>query len=114
MNSSELYTVKRLELPIVVIIMNNGALGMVRQQQRQGYGARFSQTDLEMNPDFSMLARAYGIDGYSVKSPVRFAETLRIVKEKGCAAVIDCKVDKNETARVYKPRQNRNGANGGY
>ena len=50
-------------LPVKVIMLNNGSLGMVRQWQHLFYGNRFSQTDLEPVPNFSALAYAYGWQG---------------------------------------------------
>ena len=50
-------------LPVKVIMLNNGSLGMVRQWQHLFYGNRFSQTDLEPVPNFSALANAYGWQG---------------------------------------------------
>lgn len=61
MNCNELATIGYYNLPIIIIVVNNGTLGMVRQWQKLFYGERFSQTTLDRGPDFVKLAEAYGI-----------------------------------------------------
>lgn len=63
MNSNELTTIKRYNLPIVIIIMNNHTLGMVRQWQTLFYKEHYSQTTLDTPIDWLLLAKAYGIEG---------------------------------------------------
>ncbi|MDR1117510.1 MAG: biosynthetic-type acetolactate synthase large subunit [Oscillospiraceae bacterium] len=105
MNSAELYTVSRNKLPIITVIMNNGTLGMVRQQQKQSCGGRYSQTGLEGNPDFALLARAYGVDGYTAATAEQLESALAAAKESGGAAVINCLVDIDETVRTRRARK---------
>jgi len=64
----ELATIAHNKLPIKIILLNNGVLGMVRQLQKFFYGERYSQTDLHTNPDFIKLAEAYGIRGMRIDS----------------------------------------------
>lgn len=61
MNIQELATVRRLNLPIKIVVMNNGFLGMVRQWQEMFWEKRYSHTNLSDNPDFCAIARAYDI-----------------------------------------------------
>ncbi len=61
MNAQELATVKRYRLPLKIIILDNQALGMVRQQQELCYDGRYSEIDLSDNPDFATLASAFEI-----------------------------------------------------
>ncbi len=63
MNSNELTTIKRYNLPIVIIVMNNHTLGMVRQWQTLFYKGHYSQTTLDTPIDWLLLAKAYGIEG---------------------------------------------------
>ncbi len=63
MNSNELATIARYKLPIVIIVMNNHALGMVRQWQDLFYEHRYSETTLDTPLDWVMLAHAYGVEG---------------------------------------------------
>lgn len=79
MTLCELATAARLKLPVKVILMNNGYLGMVRQWQDLFYENRLSGVELsEGNPDFMRLATAYGCKGLRLK---RSADTVRILKE---------------------------------
>ncbi len=69
MNTQELATIGRYQLPIKIIILDNQALGMVRQQQAVCYQERYSEIDLSDNPDFCTLARAFGITAHSLSEP---------------------------------------------
>ena len=66
MNSQELMTVAKYQLPIKIIILKNGYLGMVRQWQEMFYDRRYSSVKIS-SPDFVALAGAYGIAGGSSK-----------------------------------------------
>ena len=61
MNIQELATVRRLELPIKLVVIDNKYLGMVRQWQQLFYQRNYAETDLSDNPDFVEIARAYKI-----------------------------------------------------
>lgn len=69
MNVQELATIKRFQLPIKIIIVDNQRLGMVRQWQELFFNGRYSETDLSDNPDFTMLAKAFDIPAYYVEQP---------------------------------------------
>ncbi|HAL92837.1 MAG TPA: acetolactate synthase large subunit, partial [Verrucomicrobia bacterium] len=66
------------KLPIKIIILNNSYLGMVRQWQEMFYDERYSGVDLEGNPDFVELAKAYGILGLNLK---RAADIQKVLKK---------------------------------
>ncbi|MCH8499764.1 MAG: acetolactate synthase 2 catalytic subunit [Marinobacter sp.] len=68
MNVQELATIKRYSLPLKIIIMDNQCLGMVRQQQELFYDNRESEIELNDNPDFLTLARAFDIPALSITS----------------------------------------------
>ncbi|OQB13354.1 MAG: Acetolactate synthase large subunit IlvB1 [Firmicutes bacterium ADurb.Bin193] len=72
MNSSELATMKHYNIPVIIVVMNNGTLGMVRQWQALFYGGRYSQTTLDRGPDFNILAEAYGVRSYKVQTESEF------------------------------------------
>ncbi|MCQ2595036.1 MAG: biosynthetic-type acetolactate synthase large subunit [Treponemataceae bacterium] len=72
MNCNELATISYYNLPIVIIVVNNGTLGMVRQWQNLFYGQRFSQTTLDRGPDFVKLAESYGIRGFRAENEDEF------------------------------------------
>lgn len=63
MNIQELGSIKRGKAPIKIVLLDNQRLGMVRQWQELFFNARFSSTILDDNPDFVMLAAAFGIQG---------------------------------------------------
>ena len=70
MNIQELATAVKYKLPIKVVILNNGYLGMVRQWQELFFGGRYSQTYLkDGNPDFVKLAEGFGAVGMRIKKP---------------------------------------------
>ena len=69
MNIQELSTCKQFHLPIKVILLNNGYLGMVRQWQEFFHGNRYSESYMDALPDFIKLAEAYGHVGVRVNRP---------------------------------------------
>lgn len=69
MSIQELATTVQYKLPIKIVLMNNGVLGMVRQLQKMMFGERFSQIQLHANPDFVKVAEAYGIKGLRIDHP---------------------------------------------
>ncbi|MCE5276189.1 MAG: biosynthetic-type acetolactate synthase large subunit [Deltaproteobacteria bacterium] len=82
MNIQELATVVQYNLPVKVMILNNGFLGMVRQWQSLFYKGRYSHTALTISPDFVKLAEAYGAHGLRAREPSEvkdvITEALRI------------------------------------
>ncbi|MGL4032918.1 acetolactate synthase 2 catalytic subunit [Kosakonia cowanii] len=66
MNVQELGTVKRKQLPLKIVLLDNQRLGMVRQWQQLFFNERYSETTLTDNPDFLMLANAFGIPGQHI------------------------------------------------
>ena len=61
MNVQELATIARCKLPVKIVLIDNSALGMVRQWQELFFAERYSEIDLSDNPDFAALARVFGI-----------------------------------------------------
>ena len=99
MNSNELATLQYYHLPVITVIFNNGALGMVRQWQRLTCNGRYSQTTLDRGPDFVKLAEAYGIKGTRVTQARDFEAALREALVHSHAAVIECAIDIDEMVR---------------
>ncbi|MDO6823790.1 acetolactate synthase 2 catalytic subunit [Marinobacter sp. 1_MG-2023] len=66
MNAQELATIRRYNLPVKLIVMDNQCLGMVRQQQELFYNNRESQINLDDNPDFVAMARAFDIPALKI------------------------------------------------
>ena len=99
MNLNELSTAGYYGLPIIIVLFNNGTLGMVRQWQTLTCNGRHSQTTLDRGPDFVKLAEAYGIKGCRVTEVAELEEALRDALKGGRAAVIDCAIDIDEMVR---------------
>jgi acetolactate synthase-1/2/3 large subunit len=103
MNIQELATAVQYRLPVKVVILNNGALGMVRQWQELFFQGKYSQTCLPQIPDFVKLAEAYGAEGFRATRP----EEVRDVLKKGFAAkgpaFIDILTDPNEMVYPMVP-----------
>ena len=99
MNENELSTVEHYGLPVVTVIFNNRALGMVRQWQTLTCAGRHSQTDLDRGPDFVKLAAAYGLTGRRVASVEEFEAALREAIACGHGYVIDCAIATDEMVR---------------
>lgn len=96
MNLNELATVATQNLPIVIILMNNGVLGMVRQWQNLFFDKHYSQTVLERKTNFVKLAEAFGIKGYRISDVSQMKDVIdQAFKEKG-PVLVDCYIDKDE------------------
>jgi acetolactate synthase-1/2/3 large subunit len=77
MNIQELATAVQYRIPVKVVILNNGTLGMVRQWQELFFEGNYSQTCLPRIPDFVKLAEAYGAKGFRATKPEEVHEVLR-------------------------------------
>ena len=66
MNIQELATVRRYRLPLKILLLDNSQLGMVRQWQELFFAENFSEVDLSDNPDFAEVARAFGIEAFTI------------------------------------------------
>ena len=92
----ELATAVTYDVPMVVMIMNNGVLGMVRQWQTLFYNKHYSSTVLNRKTDFTAFAKSFGAQGEAVNTPEELdAALVRAFKSSG-PYIIDCKIDKDE------------------
>ena len=66
MNIHELATLRRYRLPLKIVLLDNSQLGMVRQWQELFYEENFSEVDLYDNPDFADVARAFGVEAFTL------------------------------------------------
>ncbi|MCR5763137.1 MAG: biosynthetic-type acetolactate synthase large subunit [Treponema sp.] len=103
MNCNELATIQHYNLPIIIVVVNNGTLGNVRMWQKLFYGKRYSQTTLDFGPDWVKLAQAYGIDGYRACNSDEFSKVFEAAFKSGKPAVIDAKVDIDEMVLPMVP-----------
>lgn len=99
MNMQELILLKQWNLPIKVFIMNNEALGMVRQWQEAFYDERYSQSLLDENPDFVKLAESYGIRGMRIDKESEVESALEDIFSYDGPVVVDFRIVKKE--KVY-------------
>jgi len=97
MTCQELATAVLEDLPIVVVIVNNGYLGMVQQWQNMFFDDRLSQVHLTHQvPEYSQLAEAYGAAGFTVSSEDEVESVLEEALTCGRTAVVDARVDPRE------------------
>jgi acetolactate synthase-1/2/3 large subunit len=103
MNCIEIATAVKYNIPVITIVLNNHALGMVRQWQWLFYGRRFSQTSLDKTTDFVKLAEAYGAVGINLTRP----EDVDGVLEKALGAsgpvIVNCEIDRDEAVFPIVP-----------
>ena len=96
MNCNELCTIRRYNLPVVIVLVNNGALGNVRVWQKLFYDKRYSHTTLDFGPDWEKLAGAYGIDFYKADDDAGFEKVFERAFLSRRPCLIDSKVDIDE------------------
>ncbi len=96
MNLNELATAVRYNIPIVILVINNGVLGMVRQWQTLFYNKHYSNTVLNRKTDFVAFAKAFGADGEAVTTPEELDSALGRAFGTDGPYIIDCKIDKDE------------------
>lgn len=95
MNSQEIAMCVDYNIPVKILILNNGYLGMVRQLQQKFCDGRFSQTQI-LNPDFVKLAESYGITGIRVKTESEILPAMRKIFDSKGPALIDFVVEPME------------------
>jgi acetolactate synthase-1/2/3 large subunit len=96
MTNQELATAVQYDLPVKVLIMNNGYLGMVRQWQEMFYDRTYSEVDISVAPDFVKLAEAYGAKGFRAEHPSELREVMEAALKCEGVAVVDVVVEKEE------------------
>jgi len=96
MTEQDLATSVTEGIPVVVVILNNSALGMVRQWQHVLYRRRFMAVDLKRVPDFVKLAHAYGAEGVRPGSLAELEEALKQAAKSEVTTVIDVSISPEE------------------
>ncbi|MDG5786318.1 acetolactate synthase large subunit [Evansella sp. AB-P1] len=96
MTLQELSVLQERGLPVKVIIVNNGALGMVRQWQESFYDKRYSESLLSVQPDFVKLADSYDIKGMKIETQEDLINVLPEVFAYDGPMVLDCRVLQQE------------------
>ncbi len=103
MNIQELATVVSYQVPVKIVILNNGFLGMVRQWQELFYNRNYCSTCLHTNPDFVAVAKAYGAEGFRVEKPEDLEPTLRAAFAHPGPVVVDVRVEPEENVAPMVP-----------
>jgi acetolactate synthase-1/2/3 large subunit len=98
MNSQELETAMRLNLPLVILVWRDDGYGVIRWKQQLRFG-RTSSVDFT-NPDLVAFAESFGAAGYRVKDPSELRSVLTHALNCGRPAVIDCPVDYSENLKL--------------
>jgi acetolactate synthase-1/2/3 large subunit len=103
MNIQEMATLAELGLPVTILLLNNGHLGLVRQQQELFYGGNYiaSRFDLELN--FAAISRQFGIQGFSVRQPGSITEILREALSHDGPSLVDIPVGHEENVFPMVP-----------
>jgi hypothetical protein len=99
MNLTELATEKREKLPVVTVLFNNSALGLVRQNQKLHYGKRYSQTDLKAATDYKALAAAFGMRAAQAENIEQFEKALIAFSADNKGGIIECIINKDDYIR---------------
>ena len=92
----ELATSVADDLPVTVVLLNNGHLGMIRQMQRHYWGKRFIAQELGADPDFVTVAKGFHCDGIRVERPDEIRDALRDALESDVTTVVEIMVDPDE------------------
>jgi len=96
MTENSLATCVQENIPVIVVIMNNSALGMVVQWQRMFYGRRLIGVQLQGTPDFVKVAEAYGAQGIRAQSEEEFQKAMRVALKSEIVTVIDVPIPQEE------------------
>ena len=104
MNIQELATIRRNNLPVKILILDNQRLGMVRQWQELFFEGRYSETNLSDNPDFVQLAAVFGIPGQTITHANQVDDAITaLVNSKGPYIVHACIDDKENVWPLVPP-----------
>jgi acetolactate synthase-1/2/3 large subunit len=106
MECGELATLAGQGLAILIVVVNNGGLGMVRQWQKLFCGGNYSAVDLGPVPNIPALAAAYGLPGFRAKTPPEFSEALRnaeLYLAAGKSAIVEAVISPAEMVLPMVP-----------
>ena len=104
MNIQELGTLAQYQLPVKLIIINNGWQGMVRQWQESFYEERYSASDMSLGmPDFPALAEAFGVRGISIVRREDLRSSLQAAFDHPGPVLVDVRVRRNENCYPMVP-----------
>ncbi|MDG3086745.1 acetolactate synthase 2 catalytic subunit [Vibrio hannami] len=103
MNVQELGTIKRRNVPVKIVLLNNQRLGMVRQWQSLFFDGRYSETILDDNPDFVALAASFGIPGKTITRKEEVEPALKEMLESETAYMLHVAIAEEENVWPLVP-----------
>ncbi|KEQ19428.1 acetolactate synthase 2 catalytic subunit [Endozoicomonas numazuensis] len=103
MNVQELASIKRKQLPVKIVLLDNQRLGMVKQWQELFFDQRYSETDLSDNPDFVTLAKAFGIEGRMITKRQEVLPALNEMLQTPGARILHVCIDERENVWPLVP-----------
>ncbi|MDN5314700.1 MAG: acetolactate synthase large subunit [Clostridiales bacterium] len=107
MSLQELGTVKQEKLPLKIVLLNNSRLGMVHEIQSLKYQNRYSQVFLEENPDFQLLAEAYGFAHEVISSNDQIEAAIKRMLASDKPYLLECLTDPHEPTLYHKSRRSK-------
>ena len=93
MSMMELATIRQHEIPVKIVIFNNGYLGLVREYQDKSYKSNYSMVDLSGSPDYSKIAAAYDIPYFKITKKDKLREKIRAFLKDDSSAILECSID---------------------
>ncbi|NVK21402.1 MAG: acetolactate synthase 2 catalytic subunit [Kangiellaceae bacterium] len=103
MNIQELATLIRYQIPVKILLLDNQRLGMVRQWQQLFYNNRYSEVDLSDNPDFTLVANAFGIRSQSISSGMQVEKALQQFLDSEKSYLLHVSIDPKENVWPLVP-----------
>ena len=103
MNIQELATLNRYGIPLKIVLLDNSVLGMVRQWQEVFFDKNYSETNLDDNPDFALLAKAFQIDAFTVNTADEVDAGIDRLLEADGPVLMHVKIDPNENVWPLVP-----------
>lgn len=96
MNMNEACTAVTYGVPVITVIFNNRALGMVRQWQTAFYGKRYSSSEPDRRTDYVKVGEGFGVKAYRASTPAEFQSAFREAMTLGRPVWIECVIDREE------------------
>lgn len=96
MNMNEACTAVTYGVPVITVIFNNRALGMVRQWQTTFYGKRYSSSEPDRRTDYVKVGEGFGVKAYRASTPAEFAAAFREAMTLDGPVWIECAIDREE------------------
>jgi len=108
MNLQELATIKRYQMPVKIIIIDNQRLGMVKQWQELFFEERYSEIDLSDNPDFVKVAKAFEIESICISEKDQMDDAIQKLKQSKSAFLLHVKINSEENVWPLVPPGSNN------